>query len=191
MKMEHGYFFKKYVVKLASYSYLHQLVYRFLEIMPYPVRYLYFKLRLNHMGKGVYIDYECDFRYHQQIAIGDGTIINRGCKIFGSRYGDGVKVEIGKYCKLAPYVCLFAAGHDPHYLQLPNNGADIIIGDYVWIGGGAKILQGVTIGEGAVVGAGSVVTKDVAPYTVVGGVPAKMIKTRDVDPSAEPDAHLL
>ena len=191
MESKRGYFFKKYGLKLANYAYLHQLIYRFLEIMPYPVRYLYFKLRLKHMGKYVYIDYECDFRYHQQISIGDGTIINRGCKLFGSRYGDNVNVEIGKYCKIAPYVCLFAAGHDPKYLQLPNNGASILVGDYVWIGGGAKVLQGVTIGEGAVIGAGSVVTKDVPPYTIVGGVPAKLIKKREVNPDAQPDVWLL
>ena len=191
MKMKRGYFLKKYVIKLASYSYLHQLVYRFLELMPYPVRYLYFKLRLKKMGSQVYIDYECDFRYHQQITIGEGTIINRGCKIFGSRYGESVEVRVGKYCKIAPYVCLFAAGHDPNYLQLPNNGASITIGDYVWIGGGSKVLQGVTIGEGAVVAAGSVVTKNVDPFTIVGGVPAKFIKKREVNKNAVPDAHLL
>jgi acetyltransferase-like isoleucine patch superfamily enzyme len=191
METKRGYFFKKYVIALASYTYLHQLVYRFLEIMPYPVRYLYFKLRLKHMGKHVFIDYECDFRYHHQITIKEGTIINRGCKIFGSRYSGGVEVVIGKHCKIAPYVSFFAAGHDPSYLQLPNNGASITVGDYVWIGGGAKILQGVTIGEGAVIGAGSVVTKDVDAYTVVGGVPAKLIKKREVDPNAQPDPSLL
>ena len=56
--------------------------------------------------------------------------------------------------------------------------ADINIGTDVWIGSNAVILKGVTIGDGAIVAAGAVVTKDVQPYTIVGGVPAKFIKNR-------------
>ena len=58
-----------------------------------------------------------------------------------------------------------------------HKGNEIIVGNDVWIGGGAILLPGVTIGEGAVVGAGAVVTKDVAPYTIVAGNPAKVIRT--------------
>lgn len=59
-----------------------------------------------------------------------------------------------------------------------DNKGDIIIGNDVWIGYEAVILAGVTIGDGAIIGARSVVTKDVPPYTVIGGVPAKLIKKR-------------
>jgi putative colanic acid biosynthesis acetyltransferase WcaF len=65
---------------------------------------------------------------------------------------------------------IFYAGH------LPKK---VVIGNDVWIGGYCVIVAGVTIGEGAVVAAGSVVTKDVAPFTIVGGVPAKLIKERN------------
>lgn len=58
---------------------------------------------------------------------------------------------------------------------------DIVIEDGVWIGAGSTILLGVTIGKGSVVASGSVVTKDVPPLCVVGGVPAKMIKKIDID----------
>ena len=60
----------------------------------------------------------------------------------------------------------------------PNDDADVTIEDDVWIGCNVTILKGVTIGRGAIVGAGSVVTKKVAPYTIVGGVPAKKINNR-------------
>lgn len=65
---------------------------------------------------------------------------------------------------------IFDAGHIPKKVIIMND---------VWIGGNCVITAGVTIGEGAVVAAGSVVTKDVAPFTIVGGVPAKLIKNRD------------
>lgn len=62
-----------------------------------------------------------------------------------------------------------------------DNKGDIVIGNDVWIGYEAVILAGVTIGDGAVIGARAVVTKDVPPYTIVGGVPARPIKKRFSD----------
>lgn len=61
----------------------------------------------------------------------------------------------------------------------------VVIGHDVWIGHGATVLPGVTVGEGAVIGAGAVVSRDVAPYTIVGGVPAKLIRERFPKPVAE------
>ena len=65
----------------------------------------------------------------------------------------------------------------PHLSQLPRKG-DIIVGNDVWFGRECRILPGVKIGDGAIIGAYSVVTKDVPPYTVVGGNPARFLKKR-------------
>ena len=87
-------------------------------------------------------------------------------------------IEIGDGCLIGHNVVLATVNHDLDPSQgRKNHYAPIKLGQHVWIGSNATITAGVTIGDWAVVAAGAVVTKDVPPYTVVGGVPAKMIKT--------------
>ena len=89
-------------------------------------------------------------------------------------------VQIGANCCIGEYVRIISGSHD---LASPNFDLvtkPIKIMNNAWVATGATILQGVTIGEGAVVAAGSVVTKDVEPWTVVGGNPAKFIKKREL-----------
>ena len=117
---------------------------------------------------------------------------------YDSRKSDGTlpKIQIGKYCSIAVncYFTLsqhlldrFTSTTSPPEMHLFSHGqgnpssysrGDIIIKNDVWIGINCIILDGITIGNGAVVAAGSVVTKDVAPYSIVGGNPAKLIKYR-------------
>ncbi|HSJ66765.1 MAG TPA: acyltransferase [Anditalea sp.] len=85
-------------------------------------------------------------------------------------------VDIGSYVDIAPYVMIMDAQMPHTYKNKAKKPAPITIEDNVWIATRSIILRGVTIGKGAVVAAGSVVTKDVAPYTLVGGIPAKIIK---------------
>ena len=109
------------------------------------------------------------------ITIGKGTFINTNIR-FGCPES---KIIIGKNVQIGPNVSFETVNHGLIYIEGIGRGATtkpIVIEDKVWIGCGVIILQGVTIGEGAVVTAGAVVTKDVEPYTVAGGVPAKKIK---------------
>jgi acetyltransferase-like isoleucine patch superfamily enzyme len=115
-----------------------------------------------------------------KIEIGDGTSIH-----LYFHCGAASSVKIGKNVLIAGRV--FITDHDHIYENvdlLYNNGAGlniepVLIEDEVWIGEGAVILKGVTVGKRAVIGANAVVTKNVLPYTVVGGVPARFIRKID------------
>jgi phosphonate metabolism protein (transferase hexapeptide repeat family) len=108
--------------------------------------------------------------------------------------------EIGKFCSIASHVCINPGNHPmwratQHHVtyrrksyELGDTDDDeffdwrrkhkVMIGHDVWIGHGATVMPGVTIGNGAVIGSGAVVTKDVEPYSIVAGVPAKLIRYR-------------
>lgn len=91
-------------------------------------------------------------------------------------------VSIGDNTLIGPYVVIMSTNHKYNSKNIIRKSgyipSPITIGSDVWIGAGAKILAGVKIGDGAIIGAGSVVTKDVPPYVVFAGVPAKFIKKR-------------
>lgn len=160
------------------YSFITTIGWKILDIMPPFIRRAVFSVLLKKLGKKSFIDYTVYMRYMNKIEIGDNVSVNRGCKMFASYHIKDTKISVGNHVAIGPECVFFGAGHDPSGLDLPDTAGDIIICDHVWIGGRSVILQGVTIGEGAVVAAGSVVTKDVAPYTIVGGVPAVKIKDR-------------
>lgn len=122
--------------------------------------------------------------------------VSVGKKTYGSiralTFNPNYKLIIGNYCSIAPNVMfIVSADHSingistyPFKVKIVGNDVegiskgDILIDDDVWIGYGSIILSGVHIGQGAVVAAGSVITKDVPPYSIVGGSPAKVIKYR-------------
>lgn len=125
--------------------------------------------------------------YITDSSVGYGTIISHGTVIKNT--------QIGKYCSIS--WCNSMGGKNHNYKRaatisdyqfdrifsgkskiVPSSFEDTIIGNDVWIGNGAIILRGIKVGDGAVIGAGAVVTKDVEPYTIVAGCPAKPIKKR-------------
>ena len=162
------------------YSYLTYLLHLLNDFFPPFLRKVVYKLTLGKMGKAVFIDYGTYFRYPRNTEIGSNVWINRKCNFIGSHHVKGTKIVIGNSVTIAPECAFFAAGHDYSQLTLSDTAKSIYIKDYVWIGARSTILQGVTIGEGAIVAACSVVTRDVEPYTVVAGNPAKVIKKRSI-----------
>jgi maltose O-acetyltransferase len=87
-------------------------------------------------------------------------------------------LTVGNHVSISEGVAVFTLGHDPASPEFEKRGAPVCIGDRVFVGTRAMILPGVTVGEGAVVAAGALVTRDVAPFTMVAGVPAQPIGQR-------------
>lgn len=88
------------------------------------------------------------------------------------------RCQVGNYVVINDGVQILTASHDVHNPMWSTIKSPIIIDDYAWIATNAMILPGITIGKGAVVGAGAVVSKDVPPYTIVAGNPAKIVSER-------------
>lgn len=128
---------------------------------------------LGAVGKNVAVRAPFHVDYGYNISLGDGVFMNFGCVIL-----DVVEVTIGAATAIGPGVQILTADHprDPVERRTGlESGRPIRIGSNVWIGGGAIILPGVTIGDDAVIGAGSVVTRDVAPGATVVGNPARVV----------------
>ena len=130
-------------------------------------------MRVGHHSS---IHRRCRMYRPYKITIGDHTVINFGVLLDG-RSG----LEIGNNVSISEGTIILTLGHDIDDPQFGLKGGEVVIQDYVFIGSYARILPGVTIGEGAVVGAGAVVTHDIAPYSIVGGVPAVFIRERNRD----------
>jgi acetyltransferase-like isoleucine patch superfamily enzyme len=173
----------------------------------------------NHikLGHGAYLDqgtylHACP----RGISIGDGTIVMHGAILhvynFRNLPNSGIEigrdsligeysvirgqggVQIGRRVYTSPFTQIIAVNHvfekpDRPFVEQGITAEGIVIEDDVWLGAGAIVTDGVTIGKGAVVAAGAVVTRDVPPHTVVGGVPAKKIKAIDGSVS-NPDRHI-
>ena len=131
---------------------------------------------MGTVGEGVNIrpPFHCDYGYN--IHLGPSVFMNFGCVVL-----DVCRVSIGAGTQIGPGVQLLSADHprEPELrAQLLEFGRPISIGANVWIGAGALILPGVTVGDDALIGAGSVVTRDVPAGATVVGNPARVIRPR-------------
>jgi acetyltransferase-like isoleucine patch superfamily enzyme len=160
-------FFKEFLVNYLANNVINNIPFYF-------IRHNFYKLVCRiKIGKGTSIHMKT-FIDGKNIIIGKNTVINRSCYLDGRG-----TLLIGDKVSISPHVHVITVSHNMNSPYFENVFTKVEIQDYAWIGSRAVILQGVIIGKGAVVGAGSVVTKDVAPFTFVAGVPAIKIKERN------------
>jgi acetyltransferase-like isoleucine patch superfamily enzyme len=138
------------------------------------LRWLVLRPWLRAVGEGAGVQMHCRILRGPGIALGDRSVINHGCLLDGRRH----PILIGRDVSIGPEAAILTLGHDPRSPHFADHGGPVAIGDHVWIGFRAIVLPGVTIGEGAVIGAGAVVSRDVEPFTIVAGNPARRIGER-------------
>ena len=141
---------------------------------------------MQHCGKGVLLHpMSSDIRGLWNLSIGDGTSIPKGSTI----YCTDAPLTIGRKVIFGPRPTIITGDHRTDIIgkyiidvtvqeKLPENDQPVVIEDDVWCGANVTILKGVTIGRGSVVAAGAVVTKSFPPYSIIGGVPARLLKKR-------------
>lgn len=132
-----------------------------------------------HIAGNPRIHPSASLRCGENIYLGMNSHINQFCCIWAS---PSSKVVMGDNLLMGPGVKIFSSNHGTDSSSSMNvqsfSEKDIIIGNDVWIGANCVVLSGVTIGDGAVIAAGAVVSKDIPPNTIAGGIPAKVIKYR-------------
>ena len=136
------------------------------------------------MGRGVILEHRVFIRPPKHVWIGNDVFIGRGCQLWAHSATAGI--AIGDHVLLGPDVLVTTLGHRYEDPAMPVVARPVVIGPRCWIGARATILPGVTLGEGVVVAAGSVVAEDIPAWAVVAGVPARLVKRRELDepPSA-------
>ncbi len=146
----------------------------------YWIRHSYYRLLGMSIGPGTSIQMRLFLLWPQGVTIGDHSVINHACTLDG-RGG----LRIGNNVSISPEVAVLTLEHDPHDPAFSLREGPVQVDDHVWIGTRAMVLPGVHLHENCVVAAGALVTKDVPPYAIVGGVPARIITTRQCEPSYE------
>ena len=154
------YFYNHFISNTPSYFLRHQYIQKVLKIK---------------LENGCSVHMGC-FITGNQISIGHHTVVNRHCYLDGR-----IGLEIGSNVSISPEVYILSLSHDPQSKNFDTVPGKVRIGNRSWIGVRAIIQPGLTLGEGCVVAAGSVVTRDVPPFTIVGGIPARVIGERSQD----------
>jgi acetyltransferase-like isoleucine patch superfamily enzyme len=158
---------------------LYRIIYYLINNIKLQIYTLKVKLSFRSVGEFTRIFYAKTPEPYN-IEVGHHVFINEGCDLISS----SGRIIIGNFVMIGSHTTIIAQNHDisdykkPMVLNHKYLSENVIIEDDVWIGANVTILPGVKIARGSVVGAGSVVTKNVAPFTIVGGVPAVKIRDR-------------
>ena len=139
------------------------------------LRRAFYRMVGMRIGQGSSIHMKLTLYNPGGIHIGEDTIIGERCTLDGR-----APLTIGNHVDIASEVMVYNSEHDVNDENFKPIVAPVTVEDYVFIGPRAILLPGVTVGKGAIVGAGAVVTKNVEPYSIVGGVPARVIGQRTV-----------
>lgn len=157
------------------------------------------KRSMKYCGKDVYFrPMSSDIKGLENLSVGDGTSIPKGSTFYCTR----AELKIGKKVIFGPKPTIITGDHridiiGKHIIdvtdeeKLADNDLPVIIEDGCWIGANVTILKGVTIGRGSVIAAGAVVTKSCDPYSIIGGVPAKLIKMRFTEEQIKQHEQLI
>lgn len=136
----------------------------------------YRKVMKFKIGSESSIFMDCTFDCTEIFSMKNNSVINTKCRV-----DNKAGIHIGENVSISQEVMILSADHDPDSATFTARDKTVYIEDYAFIGSRAIIMPGVTVGKGAVVAAGAVVTHNVEPYTIVAGVPAKLIKHRSQD----------
>ena len=139
------------------------------------LRMAWLRAWLGACGAGTSVQMSCRFLNGHRVHFGERNAINFGCLFDGRRY----EIRTGNDVSIGPEASILTLGHDVNSPDFADSGGTVTIGDHVWIAYRAIVLPGVKIGDGAVIAAGAVVTRDVDPFTIVAGAPAKKIGERE------------
>ena len=157
------------------------------------------KRSMMYCGKGVYLrPMSSDIKGLYNLSIGEGTSIPKGSTFYCTE----APLTIGRKVIFGPNPTIITGDHRIDMIgrymidvtaseKLPENDKAVVVEDDVWCGANVTILKGVTIGHGSVVAAGAVVTQSFPPYSIIGGVPAKLIKMRFTEEQARENDRLL
>lgn len=162
------------------------------------------KRKMKHCGKGVYLrPMSSDIKGLHNLSIGDGTSIPKGSTI----YCTDAPLTIGRKVVFGPRPTIITGDHrsdiigkfiidvSPEEKRMPDGSnpwdQPVVIEDDVWCGANVTILKGVTIGHGSIVAAGAVVTQSFPPYSIIGGIPARLLKMRFTEEQQEENDRLL
>lgn len=146
---------------------------------------LFLRPAFKSYGKNFHFDPWGQYTY-RTISVGDDVFIGKGACIMAAE----TTITFGNKIMLGPNVTIRGGNHNTSVIgaymydvkhKRPEDDQPVIIEDDVWIGAGATVLKGVTIGRGSIVAAGAVVTKSMPENSIIGGIPAKVIKQRFSD----------